>query len=109
MEEGKERKCGCRAACVYRTRENKRIWEDKQEMKGIWRIEQQLERMQMVSGFHIITVCGVLHFSFSAGYCMHVCVCQRGCTHTYFMLKGACSVQTQHALYCLCERSIICA
>lgn len=56
MEEGEERKCGGRAAFVYRRRENKRIWEDKQEMKGIGRIKQQLERM--VSGF-LIAVCGV--------------------------------------------------
>lgn len=99
MEEGKERKCGCRAAYVYRTRENKRIWEDKQEMKGIWRIEQQLERMQMVG-------CVGCCVSVQDTACM--CAYLKEGAHTYLMLKGVCSEQTQHALYCLCERSIIC-
>lgn len=99
MEEGKEGKCFCHAAYVYRLRENKRIWEDKQEMKRIGSIEQQLERMQMVSGFHIITVCVWCCVSVSVQDTRCVCAPKR----------AVCSEQTLHALHRLCERSIICA
>lgn len=58
--------CGCCAVHVYGTKENKGIWEDKQEMKGIGRLKQQLKRTQRTSGLHIITVCGVLRFVSSA-------------------------------------------
>lgn len=52
----------------------------KQEMKGIGRIEKQLERM--VSAFQFI--------------------------HILYVKRGACSEQALCALQCLCERSIAC-
>lgn len=77
--EKEERKCGCLAAYVYRIRENKRIQEDKQEMKGMGRIEQQLEHMQMVSGSYLHCVWGAAFLLQRRIWrvCVCVCMCQR--------------------------------
>lgn len=68
-------------------------------MKGLGRTKQQLERVQMVSGFYIITMCGELHFP---GYFTAVCI------DVYLILKGACSNGILHALSRSSERCIIC-
>lgn len=90
----------CSAVCVYRTGESRRIWEDKQEMKGIERIEGAAGVHADVLRFFILllrvgccfSVPGqdaacvpdrvFVHIVYCAQYkhCMHITVCVREVT-----------------------------
>lgn len=95
--EKKEQKCGCRAAYVYRMRENKRIMKDKQEMKGMGRIRQQLEAMQMVLGSNPHCVRGAAQDM--------ACVCLRRGSTTCWRAP----VENKHRVhFSVCVRKVSC-